>query len=133
MTTKSRFALAVAITLLVSILTITILVLRPREIKSGKAALPGDVNGDGVVNILDFQLLSNSFGKSVGQTGYDARCNFVATDNTINILDFQILSNNFGKTGTVTNTPTPRLTATPTLKVTQSPTQPPPPGNIYWR
>ena len=126
MTTKSRFALAVAITLLVSILTITILVLRPREIKIGKAALPGDVNGDGIVNILDFQLLSNSFGKSVGQTGYDARCNFNA-DNSVNVLDFQILSNNFGKTETVTNTPTPKVTQGPT------PTFPPPPtGGGIW-
>jgi len=57
---------------------------------------PGDVNRDGVVNILDFQLLSNSFGKSLGQTGYNANADF-NKDNTVNIMDFQILSNNFGK------------------------------------
>ncbi len=56
---------------------------------------PGDVNRDGRVDILDFQLLSNSFGKLPGQTGYDGRCDFNSS-NTVDILDFQILSNNFG-------------------------------------
>jgi len=66
----------------------------PTPTISGKKT--GDVNGDGVVNILDFQLLSNSFGKSQGQTGYNANADFNG-DNVVNILDFQILSNNFGK------------------------------------
>ena len=56
----------------------------------------GDVNKDGHVNILDFQLLSNSFGKSQGQTGYNPNADF-NKDNSVNVLDFQILSNNFGK------------------------------------
>ena len=60
------------------------------------AAKPGDINRDLTVNILDFQLLSNSFGKSIGQVGFNERAD-LNTDNSINILDFQILSNNFGR------------------------------------
>lgn len=52
--------------------------------------LPGDINNDGVVNILDFQILSNAFGTADPQADLNA-------DGTVNILDFQILSNNFGK------------------------------------
>lgn len=58
-------------------------------------ATPGDIDLNGSVNILDFQLLSNTFGKSVGQTGYDQRADF-DNSGSITILDFQILSNNFG-------------------------------------
>lgn len=57
---------------------------------------PGDVNRDNLVNILDFQLLSNSFGKSSGQAGYNANADFNG-DSRIDILDFQVLSNNFGR------------------------------------
>src|SRR3989344_5878874 len=64
MSAKSHFVLTVTVTLSTSILVATILILRPKDVKIGKAALPGDVNGDGVVNILDFQLLSNNFGKT---------------------------------------------------------------------
>lgn len=57
---------------------------------------PGDANRDGFVDVLDFQLLSNSFGKVPGQTGYNANTNFNG-DGSVDILDFQILSNNFGR------------------------------------
>jgi len=51
--------------------------------------LTGDTNTDGIVNILDFQILSNNFGS--GDPSSD-----INNDGTVNILDFQILSNNFG-------------------------------------
>ncbi len=53
--------------------------------------LEGDINSDGVVNILDYTLLSNAFGTS----NVDADIN---NDGTVNILDYTILSNNFGFT-----------------------------------
>ena len=59
---------------------------------------PGDANGDNIVNILDFALLSRSFWKSAGQDGFDARADFNG-DGTINILDFALLSRNFWKQG----------------------------------
>ncbi len=122
----------------------------PKEIKLGFGALQGDANGDGKVDILDFQLLSNSFGKVPGQTGYDGRCDFNSS-NSVDILDFQLLSNNFGTVAatytptprtSVTTTPrititlTPRVTITSTPRVTSGPTPtllpPPPPGPGVW-
>lgn len=52
--------------------------------------LTGDINCDKVINILDFQLLSNNFGTTDSAADLNK-------DGTVNILDFQILSNNFGK------------------------------------
>ena len=52
----------------------------------------GDINGDGIVNIIDFTLLSNAFGTN--DTTAD-----INSDGIVNVLDFTILSNNFGKTG----------------------------------
>lgn len=63
------------------------------------ARIPGDCNGVDGVNIQDFQLLSNTFGKTIGQTGYDGRCDFNGS-NSVDILDFQILSNHYGNTTT---------------------------------
>ena len=55
------------------------------------STLQGDINTDGVVNILDYTLLSNAFGTSDA----DADIN---SDSIVNILDYTILSINFGKT-----------------------------------
>ena len=55
------------------------------------AFVQGDINEDGVVNILDFTLLSNAFGTN--DTTAD-----INSDGIVNVLDFTILSNNFGKT-----------------------------------
>jgi acid phosphatase type 7 len=84
------------------------------------AAIAGDINGDSRVDILDFQLLSNSFGKSQGQTGYNASADLNA-DTRIDILDFQLVSNNFGRIGP-TNAPT---IAPQTPTITRAPTQSP--------
>lgn len=69
---------------------------KPSHTPTPSGKKPGDANGDGMVDIIDFQLLSNSYGLQQGQTRYDARCDFNG-DNVVDILDFQILSNNFGK------------------------------------
>ncbi len=50
-------------------------------------ALPvGDLNGDGVVNCADLAIIIASFGKSVGQAGFDIRAD-VNGDGVVNILD----------------------------------------------
>lgn len=51
--------------------------------------LLGDINSDGVVNILDYILLSNKFGLADSASDLNK-------DGIVNILDFIILSNNFG-------------------------------------
>ena len=119
---RFNFAAAIVILAALTVFVYAILIQKPISYEPSRAAnFPGDCDGNGAVTLIDFQILSNSFGKSQGQSGYDGRCDFNGNQ-TIDLPDFQVLSNNFGKTGTVTNTPTPRITATPTPKVTQGPT-----------
>ena len=54
----------------------------------------GDTDGDGV-NIVDFSRLLLGFGKSSGQTGYNAAVDFDGSDAT-DIVDFSILVARFG-------------------------------------
>jgi hypothetical protein len=46
----------------------------------------GDLNGDGVVNCADLAIIKASFGKRVGQAGFDIRAD-VNGDGVVNILD----------------------------------------------
>jgi hypothetical protein len=56
----------------------------------------GDVDGNGTVNVLDAIDLSNSFGKSTGQAGFNANADF--DDNGIvNILDAITLANHYNQ------------------------------------
>lgn len=57
--------------------------------------LTGDINGDGVVNVQDYIRLSNTFGLSFGDNGYDDQADLI-DDDTINVQDYIVLSNNFG-------------------------------------
>jgi len=59
--------------------------------------IPGDLNGDGTVNILDAIILSNAFGSTPGSTNWNPNAELNG-DNTVNILDAILLSNNFGTT-----------------------------------
>ena len=52
-------------------------------------ALECDANGDLVVNLLDFNLLKESFGTDDWQTDFNA-------DGTVNLPDFSLLKENFG-------------------------------------
>jgi hypothetical protein len=60
--------------------------------------LPGDINNDNKVNITDLGLLADSFGKSQGQTGYNANAD-LNCDNKVNITDLGILADNFNRSG----------------------------------
>ncbi len=60
--------------------------------------LAGDANNDNCVNVQDFSVLKNTFGKSVGDPGYDARADFNG-DNVISVTDFGLQKNNFGICG----------------------------------
>ena len=61
-------------------------------------ALPGDFNGNGVVNISDFLLFVTHFGTSHGDGMYDARYDLDG-NSEIGFSDFLIFTNNFGKEG----------------------------------
>jgi len=53
---------------------------------------PGDINGDGMTNAADFNILATSFGQSVPiGTGAD-----IAQDGVVNTGDFNVLASEFG-------------------------------------
>lgn len=55
--------------------------------------LPGDINGDGVVDLLDLDLLGRGFGRT-GANRCDGDLN---GDNSVDLLDLDILGSNFGQ------------------------------------
>ncbi|MEM7681226.1 MAG: endonuclease/exonuclease/phosphatase family protein [Planctomycetota bacterium] len=59
--------------------------------------LEGDANGDGSVDLLDFDVLSQNFGAGPGFGGGVAGGDFNG-DGSVDLLDFDILSQNFGAT-----------------------------------
>ncbi|MEM6749290.1 MAG: dockerin type I domain-containing protein [Planctomycetota bacterium] len=57
------------------------------------AGLAGDANGDGVVDLLDFDVLAQNFGSSTGNGAADGDFN---ADGVVDLLDFDVLAQNFG-------------------------------------
>ncbi len=53
--------------------------------------IPGDLNGDGVVNCADLGIVKASFGKRAGQPGFDPRAD-VNSDGVVNILDLAFVA-----------------------------------------
>ena len=68
----------------------------------------GDANNDNLVDITDFTILRNSFGRACGDSGYDARADFTG-DCVVDITDFTLLRTNFGQAGA----PRPRAARRP--------------------
>jgi hypothetical protein len=58
--------------------------------------LPGDVDNDGEVSILDVLRFAWAYGTSQGQPGFDPACDF-DRDGTITLSDLVVLVENFGK------------------------------------
>jgi len=58
----------------------------------------GDCDNDNLISAIDFIILKNSFGKTTGDPGYDARADFDG-DNTITTVDFNLQRGNFGTGG----------------------------------
>jgi parallel beta-helix repeat protein len=56
--------------------------------------IPGDINGDGTVNILDAITLGNAFLATPGSSNWNPNAD-INSDNTVNILDAIILANHF--------------------------------------
>ena len=60
--------------------------------------IPGDADGNGVVNILDKVLVRNNFGKSCGDPTWDPKAD-LNCDCVVNILDKVVVRNAFGQSG----------------------------------
>ena len=53
--------------------------------------IPGDVNGDGIVNCTDIDIVKASFGKKAGQPGFDPRAD-INHDGIVNIYDLAFVA-----------------------------------------
>lgn len=58
--------------------------------------IPGDVNGDRIVNILDLAALGKAYGSSPGSPNWNPQAD-INSDLIIDVLDLAILSKNYGK------------------------------------
>ena len=58
----------------------------------------GDANNDNHTDVLDFGLLVNSYGRSLGDSDYDPTADFDC-NGMVDVLDFGILVNNYGGDG----------------------------------
>jgi hypothetical protein len=85
---RNGFVILLTIFLLSSVFINAHLVQRPQRAQPGEAAgIPGNCDGNGSVNVLDYELLSNPFGEIPEDVGYDARCNFVGDPSPPHIDD----------------------------------------------
>ncbi|MEM3576952.1 MAG: cohesin domain-containing protein [Candidatus Bathyarchaeia archaeon] len=62
-----------------------------------KIKIPGDINGDDIVDVLDALLASNAFGTNPGMPNWNPDCD-INGDDIVDIFDMILLSKNFGKT-----------------------------------
>ena len=60
--------------------------------------IPGDLNGDNGINIVDFSVINIAFGSIDGAPNYDPLAD-MNCDGGVNIVDFSILNASFGMTG----------------------------------
>ena len=60
-------------------------------------SIPGDVNGDGTVDIYDAITLGNSFLATSNSRNWNANAD-ITNDDVVDIYDAITLANNFGKT-----------------------------------
>jgi hypothetical protein len=56
----------------------------------------GDLNQDGIVNVLDAIQAASAFGSHAGDPGWNEQAD-INRDGVVNILDVIVLANNFGK------------------------------------
>ena len=55
----------------------------------------GDIDGNSHVNVVDLLCLADSWGRSLGETGYDWRCD-LDNDGSVNTVDLLMLADDWG-------------------------------------
>jgi uncharacterized protein (DUF2141 family) len=60
-----------------------------------KVTIPGDLNGDGVVDVSDFGILQRAWGSSPGMSNWDPRAD-INGDGVVDLTDFGIMQMNWG-------------------------------------
>ncbi len=60
----------------------------------------GDSSNDNTVALVDFSILVTTFGKNVGQPGFDSRADF-NQNGSVTLVDFSLLATRFGQVGPV--------------------------------
>jgi hypothetical protein len=58
-------------------------------------AIPGDVDGNRIVNLADLQLIINSFGRTTGQAGYSLQYDLAAHIGRIDLFDMMVVVRNW--------------------------------------
>jgi uncharacterized protein (DUF2141 family) len=61
-----------------------------------KVTIPGDLNGDGTVDVSDFGILQRAWGSSPGMSNWDPRAD-INGDGVVDLSDFGIMQMNWGK------------------------------------
>jgi hypothetical protein len=64
---------------------------------TSNAAIPGDINGDGVVNVLDLRILADAFGSKPGDPRWNSKADLNG-DGKIDLSDLAILATHYGRT-----------------------------------
>ncbi len=59
--------------------------------------IPGDINGDGTVDIYDAITLAGAYNSKLGDPNWNVAAD-INSDNTVDIYDAILLANNFGNT-----------------------------------
>ena len=58
----------------------------------------GDANNDNAVNVMDYNIMNATMGRSLGDPNYDSRADFNG-DNVVNSTDFTLIRANMGASG----------------------------------
>ncbi len=68
----------------------------PGPVWSFLTAIPGDVNGDGHVDVVDLLFLADAWGSVTGNANYNAACDLNG-DGSVDVVDLLILVENWGR------------------------------------
>ena len=67
-------------------------------VMSDETMIAGDINGDGIIDIADFTVISATYGSNMGDAEFSAAADLNG-DDVINIFDLTILGSHFGING----------------------------------